>query len=75
MLAIRGELSDVLSAATLDRMAAEHEFVGEVRGLGAMLALELDTRERAFATVSLRDLLDLDAIEPGSHRLGRFVAP
>jgi 4-aminobutyrate aminotransferase / (S)-3-amino-2-methylpropionate transaminase / 5-aminovalerate transaminase len=34
----------------LDDIAARHEFVGEVRGLGAMLAIELDTRERAYNT-------------------------
>jgi 4-aminobutyrate aminotransferase / (S)-3-amino-2-methylpropionate transaminase / 5-aminovalerate transaminase len=36
--------------AGLDALAAEHDCVGEVRGLGAMLAMELDTRERAYAT-------------------------
>jgi 4-aminobutyrate aminotransferase len=36
--------------AALDDLAARHDFIGEVRGLGPMLALELDTRERAFAT-------------------------
>jgi 4-aminobutyrate aminotransferase-like enzyme len=36
--------------ARLDEIAGRHAFVGEVRGLGPMLALELDTRERAFAT-------------------------
>jgi len=38
--------------AGLDALAAEHDFIGEVRGLGAMLALELDTRERAFHTTT-----------------------
>ena len=36
--------------AGLDEIAGRHDFVGEVRGLGPMLALELDTRERAFGT-------------------------
>jgi 4-aminobutyrate aminotransferase len=36
--------------ASLDALAARHPFVGEVRGLGPMLAMELDSRERAFAT-------------------------
>ena len=34
----------------LDEMAARHAIVGEVRGLGPMLALELESREQAFAT-------------------------
>ena len=34
----------------LDEIAGGTTFVGEVRGLGPMLALELDTRERAFNT-------------------------
>jgi 4-aminobutyrate aminotransferase len=34
----------------LDAIAARHDFVGEVRGLGPMLAMELDTRERAYNT-------------------------
>lgn len=34
----------------LDAIAGKHDFVGEVRGLGPMLALELDTRERAYTT-------------------------
>ena len=36
----------------LDEIAAGHDFVGEVRGLGAMLAMELDSRERAFGTTT-----------------------
>lgn len=47
------ERTDRLSArlrSALDDIAGRHAFVGEVRGLGAMLALELDTRERAFNT-------------------------
>jgi 4-aminobutyrate aminotransferase/(S)-3-amino-2-methylpropionate transaminase len=36
--------------AGLDDIASRHAFVGEVRGLGPMLAMEVDTRERAFAT-------------------------
>ncbi|HEX8103091.1 MAG TPA: aspartate aminotransferase family protein [Solirubrobacteraceae bacterium] len=36
----------------LDEIAGRHDFVGEVRGLGAMLALELDSRERAFGTTT-----------------------
>ena len=34
----------------LDGIAARHAFIGEVRGLGPMLAMELDTRERAYNT-------------------------
>ncbi|HEV3000223.1 MAG TPA: aspartate aminotransferase family protein [Solirubrobacteraceae bacterium] len=34
----------------LDAMAARHPIVGEVRGLGPMLAMELETREQAYAT-------------------------
>jgi 4-aminobutyrate aminotransferase/4-aminobutyrate aminotransferase/(S)-3-amino-2-methylpropionate transaminase len=47
------ERTDRLSArlrSGLDDIAGRHDFIGEVRGLGAMLALELDTRERAFNT-------------------------
>jgi 4-aminobutyrate aminotransferase len=47
------ERTDRLGArlrAALDDLARRHDFIGEVRGLGPMLALELDTRERAFAT-------------------------
>jgi 4-aminobutyrate aminotransferase len=36
--------------AALDVIAQRHAFVGEVRGLGPMLALELDSRERAYGT-------------------------
>jgi 4-aminobutyrate aminotransferase len=36
----------------LEQLARRHDFVGEVRGLGAMLAMELDTRERAAATTA-----------------------
>jgi 4-aminobutyrate aminotransferase len=45
------QLGERLRAA-LDGLAAEHAFIGEVRGLGPMLALELDTRERAFNTTA-----------------------
>jgi 4-aminobutyrate aminotransferase/(S)-3-amino-2-methylpropionate transaminase len=38
--------------AGLDDIAAKHDFIGEVRGLGPMLALEVDTRERAFHTTA-----------------------
>jgi 4-aminobutyrate aminotransferase/(S)-3-amino-2-methylpropionate transaminase len=42
--------------SALDEIAAKHAFVGEVRGLGAMLALELDSRERAYnATQAARE--------------------
>src|SRR5215212_699693 len=34
----------------LDGIAAKHTMVGEVRGLGPMLAMELENREQAFAT-------------------------
>ncbi|HEX2087251.1 MAG TPA: aspartate aminotransferase family protein [Solirubrobacteraceae bacterium] len=34
----------------LDAIARRHPFVGEVRGLGPMLAMELETREQAYAT-------------------------
>jgi 4-aminobutyrate aminotransferase-like enzyme len=34
----------------LEDIATRHDAVGEVRGLGAMLAMELDTRERAYNT-------------------------
>ncbi len=34
----------------LDAMAARHPMIGEVRGLGPMLAMELETREQAYAT-------------------------
>jgi 4-aminobutyrate aminotransferase / (S)-3-amino-2-methylpropionate transaminase / 5-aminovalerate transaminase len=47
------ERTDRLGArlrAALDDLAGRHDCIGEVRGLGPMLALELDTRERAFAT-------------------------
>ena len=47
------ERTDRLSArlrSGLDEIASRHGFIGEVRGLGAMLAIELDTRERAFNT-------------------------
>jgi 4-aminobutyrate aminotransferase / (S)-3-amino-2-methylpropionate transaminase / 5-aminovalerate transaminase len=36
--------------ARLEELAARHPIVGELRGLGAMLAMELATREQAFAT-------------------------
>ena len=36
--------------ARLDAMAARHPMIGEVRGLGPMLALEVATREQAYAT-------------------------
>jgi 4-aminobutyrate aminotransferase len=36
--------------AGLNDIASKHGFVGEVRGLGPMLALELDTRARAYNT-------------------------
>ncbi|CAA9499612.1 MAG: Gamma-aminobutyrate:alpha-ketoglutarate aminotransferase [uncultured Solirubrobacteraceae bacterium] len=42
-------LADKLRSA-LNDIAARHDFVGEVRGLGPMLAMELDTRERAYNT-------------------------
>ena len=38
--------------SALQSIAAKHDFVKEVRGLGPMLALELDTRERAFNTTT-----------------------
>ena len=47
------ERTDRLGAtlrATLDEMAAKHAMVGEVRGLGPMLAMELEDRAQAFAT-------------------------
>jgi 4-aminobutyrate aminotransferase/(S)-3-amino-2-methylpropionate transaminase len=34
----------------LDAMAQRHAMIGEVRGLGPMLAMEVQTREQAFAT-------------------------
>ena len=37
-------------ATRLDAIAGEHAIVGEVRGLGPMLAMELGDREQAFAT-------------------------
>jgi len=36
--------------SALDGLAAKHAFIGEVRGLGPMLAMEVDTRERAYNT-------------------------
>ena len=36
--------------ARLDDIAARHPIVGEVRGLGPMLAMEVESREQAFAT-------------------------
>jgi 4-aminobutyrate aminotransferase / (S)-3-amino-2-methylpropionate transaminase / 5-aminovalerate transaminase len=36
--------------SALDGLAARHAFIGEVRGLGPMLAMEVDTRERAYNT-------------------------
>jgi len=42
-------LADRLRSA-LDGLAAKHAFIGEVRGLGPMLAMEVDTRERAYNT-------------------------
>ncbi len=47
------ERTDRLAAtlrARLDEIASRHDAVQEVRGLGPMLAMEVDTRERAFAT-------------------------
>ncbi|HEX8123316.1 MAG TPA: aspartate aminotransferase family protein [Solirubrobacteraceae bacterium] len=47
------ERTDRLGAtlrARLDAMAQRHPMIGEVRGLGPMLAMELETREQAFAT-------------------------
>ena len=36
--------------ARLDDIAGRHPMIGEVRGLGPMLAMEVETREQAFAT-------------------------
>jgi 4-aminobutyrate aminotransferase-like enzyme len=47
------ERTDRLAVALrtrLQEMAGRHGFVQEVRGLGPMLAMELDSRERAFNT-------------------------
>jgi 4-aminobutyrate aminotransferase / (S)-3-amino-2-methylpropionate transaminase / 5-aminovalerate transaminase len=47
------ERTDRLAArlrGALDEIASRHAFVREVRGLGPMLAMELDTRERAYNT-------------------------
>ena len=44
--------------ARLDEFAAKHETVGEVRGLGSMLALELDAKsgdEAKRVTVAARE--------------------
>ena len=47
------ERTDRLGAtlrARLDEIASKHPMIGEVRGLGPMLAMELESREQAFAT-------------------------
>jgi 4-aminobutyrate aminotransferase-like enzyme len=47
------ERTDALGAtlrSRLEEIAGRHAFAQEVRGLGPMLAVELDTRERAYAT-------------------------
>ncbi|MDQ3741577.1 MAG: aspartate aminotransferase family protein [Actinomycetota bacterium] len=36
--------------ARLDELAGRHDMIGEVRGLGPMLAMEVETREQAYAT-------------------------
>ena len=38
--------------SALEDIASRHDFVAEVRGLGPMLAIEVDTRERAFNTTT-----------------------
>jgi 4-aminobutyrate aminotransferase/4-aminobutyrate aminotransferase/(S)-3-amino-2-methylpropionate transaminase len=47
------ERTDTLGATLrtrLEEIAGRHDFAQEVRGLGPMLAIELDTRERGFKT-------------------------
>ena len=47
------ERTDRLGAtlrARLDEIASKHPMIGEVRGLGPMIAMELESREQAFAT-------------------------